>query len=42
MALLRHLEEVQTKRSHISSAHKPDDLGKIKERAPSSGHAHLH
>ena len=35
-------KKVQTKRIDFTLAHKPDDLGKMKERAPRSGHVHLH
>jgi hypothetical protein len=33
---------VKTERKSVSSAHKLDGLGKIKEHAPRSEHVHLH
>ena len=33
---------MKTERKSVSSAHKLDGLGKLKERAPRSEHVHLH
>jgi len=35
-------KKVKTERKSVSSAHKLDGLGKLKEHAPRSEHVHLH
>jgi len=35
-------KKVKTERKSVSSAHKLDNLGKLKEHAPHSEHVHLH